>query len=152
VRPPAQRDPGRWTEVNGALEREFRFDDFAQALVFVNRVGELAEAADHHPDIELRYTHSQVSRLSGDRQGTPHDLTPMKALPLDSGSRLGRAPSGGRACPVTLPLHVIARLLGSGLLLYGAGKGSPRELLTTTYPQVEGAVRAQRGVCGARTS
>jgi len=45
----------RWTEVNGALEREFRFDDFAQALAFVNRVGELAEAADHHPDIELRY-------------------------------------------------------------------------------------------------
>jgi 4a-hydroxytetrahydrobiopterin dehydratase len=37
------------------LEREFRFDDFAQALAFVNRVGELAEAADHHPDIELRY-------------------------------------------------------------------------------------------------
>jgi hypothetical protein len=76
----------------------------------------------------------------------------MKALPLDSGSRLGRAPSGGRAFPVTLPLHVIARLLGSGLLLYGAGKGSPRELLTTAYPQVEGAVRAQRGVRGARTS
>jgi 4a-hydroxytetrahydrobiopterin dehydratase len=51
----------RWTEVNGALEREFRFDDFAQALAFVNRVGELAEAADHHPDIELRYNRGHAA-------------------------------------------------------------------------------------------
>jgi len=44
-----------WSEVDGALEREFRFDDFAQALAFVNRVGELAEAANHHPDIAIHY-------------------------------------------------------------------------------------------------
>jgi 4a-hydroxytetrahydrobiopterin dehydratase len=31
------------------LERVFRFKDFAQALAFTNRVGELAEAEDHHP-------------------------------------------------------------------------------------------------------
>jgi len=45
----------RWTEVDRALEREFRFDDFAQALAFVNRVAELAEAANHHPDIEVHF-------------------------------------------------------------------------------------------------
>ena len=33
------------------LERVFQFDDFAQALAFTNRVGELAEAMDHHPAI-----------------------------------------------------------------------------------------------------
>ena len=44
-----------WTEVDGALEREFRFRDFAEALAFVNRVGELAEAADHHPDVSIHW-------------------------------------------------------------------------------------------------
>lgn len=31
------------------LEREFSFDDFAEALAFTNRVGEAAEAEGHHP-------------------------------------------------------------------------------------------------------
>ena len=47
--------PSGWLEVNGALEREFQFADFAEALAFVNRVGEAAEAADHHPDIEIHW-------------------------------------------------------------------------------------------------
>jgi 4a-hydroxytetrahydrobiopterin dehydratase len=47
--------PSGWAEVDGALEREFRFADFAEALAFVNRVGELAEEANHHPDIEIRW-------------------------------------------------------------------------------------------------
>ncbi len=37
------------------LEREFKFDDFRQALDFVNEVGELAEEQGHHPDIYLGY-------------------------------------------------------------------------------------------------
>ncbi len=37
------------------LEREFRFSDFAQALAFTMRVGELAEAEDHHPRIVLEW-------------------------------------------------------------------------------------------------
>jgi 4a-hydroxytetrahydrobiopterin dehydratase len=45
--------PEGWSEVDGALQREFRFPNFAEALAFVNRVGELAEAENHHPDIEL---------------------------------------------------------------------------------------------------
>jgi 4a-hydroxytetrahydrobiopterin dehydratase len=47
--------PAGWAEVDRALEREFRFRDFAEALAFVNRVGELAEAEDHHPDIALHW-------------------------------------------------------------------------------------------------
>ena len=49
------RYPEGWGEVDGALERTFEFKDFAEALAFVNRVGEAAEAADHHPDIEIRW-------------------------------------------------------------------------------------------------
>ena len=35
------------------LKREFRFNNFREALDFVNRVGALAEEQAHHPDIEL---------------------------------------------------------------------------------------------------
>lgn len=37
------------------LEKEFEFADFRQALDFANRVGELAEAQGHHPDIHLAW-------------------------------------------------------------------------------------------------
>ena len=44
-----------WPEVDGALERTFVFEDFRAALDFVDRVGDLAEAENHHPDIRLSY-------------------------------------------------------------------------------------------------
>ena len=47
--------PEGWAEVDGALEREFRFGDFAEALAFVNRVGELAEREGHHPDVAIQW-------------------------------------------------------------------------------------------------
>jgi 4a-hydroxytetrahydrobiopterin dehydratase len=47
--------PDGYALVNGALQREFRFKDFAEALAFVNRVGELAEREGHHPDIEIHW-------------------------------------------------------------------------------------------------
>lgn len=37
------------------LQRDFEFDDFVQALEFVNRIGSLAEAEGHHPSILLEY-------------------------------------------------------------------------------------------------
>ncbi len=37
------------------LEREFKFQDFRAALDFTNRVGELAEQQNHHPDIYLAW-------------------------------------------------------------------------------------------------
>ena len=47
---------GDWTVVDGHhLEKEYRFDDFRQALAFTNRVGELAEEQGHHPDIHLSW-------------------------------------------------------------------------------------------------
>ena len=47
--------PEGWAEVDGALVRELRFGGFAEALAFVNRVGELAERENHHPDIDIRW-------------------------------------------------------------------------------------------------
>ena len=42
-----------WSREGDEMVREWKFDDFAAALAFVNRVGEAAEAANHHPDIHL---------------------------------------------------------------------------------------------------
>jgi len=47
--------PHGWHEVDDKLEREFMFNDFLQAVAFVNRVAELAESENHHPDIEIHY-------------------------------------------------------------------------------------------------
>lgn len=43
------------------LTREFKFSNFAQALAFTNRVGELAEAENHHPEIFLEWGRATVS-------------------------------------------------------------------------------------------
>ena len=42
-----------WRVEDGALVREWKLEDFAQALDFVQRIGALAEQANHHPDILL---------------------------------------------------------------------------------------------------
>ena len=47
--------PTDWTEVDGALQRTFELESFPAALDFVNRVGSLAEAENHHPDIAISY-------------------------------------------------------------------------------------------------
>ncbi len=49
-----KRFPG-WELKDGEITRLYKFTDFRAALAFVNRAGELAEAADHHPDIDIRY-------------------------------------------------------------------------------------------------
>jgi 4a-hydroxytetrahydrobiopterin dehydratase len=42
-----------WTREGDQIVREWRFEDFAGAIEFVNRVAEVAEEANHHPDILL---------------------------------------------------------------------------------------------------
>jgi 4a-hydroxytetrahydrobiopterin dehydratase len=41
---------GDWAEVDGKLHRELTFGDFSEAWAFMQRVAELAEELDHHPD------------------------------------------------------------------------------------------------------
>ena len=62
---------------DGALEREFRFADFAEALAFVNRVAELAEEADHHPDIEIHWNRVRLrwwTHVTGTITDRDHEL------------------------------------------------------------------------------
>jgi 4a-hydroxytetrahydrobiopterin dehydratase len=44
-----------WERDGGSLVRTVELDDFPQAIMVVARVGELAERADHHPDIDIRW-------------------------------------------------------------------------------------------------
>ena len=48
-------------EKKDSLIKEFKFDDFMQALAFVNKVGALAENANHHPDIFLSWGKVKIS-------------------------------------------------------------------------------------------
>ena len=68
--------PASWSESGGALEREFSFESYRAGLEFLNRVAELAEAENHHPDLNLRYkkvavrwsTHSAGGVTDRDRE------------------------------------------------------------------------------------
>ncbi|HEX4952165.1 MAG TPA: 4a-hydroxytetrahydrobiopterin dehydratase [Thermoanaerobaculia bacterium] len=53
---------GGWQVVAGHhLEKEFRFKNFREALAFTNRVGELAEEVNHHPDLTLAWGRAKVT-------------------------------------------------------------------------------------------
>jgi 4a-hydroxytetrahydrobiopterin dehydratase len=65
-----------WGEQDDALVREFELPTFPAAIEFVDRLAELAESEDHHPDIDIRYrrvtvrwtTHSAGGITEKDRE------------------------------------------------------------------------------------
>jgi len=67
-----QAVPPGWTEENDALVRTVQRADFVEALALVQEIAKLAEAANHHPDIDIRYrtvrlalsTHSAGSKIT----------------------------------------------------------------------------------------
>ena len=58
-----------WKLEGGEIVREFSFADFAEALRFVNAVGDKAEAANHHPDIDICYNKVKLALISHDAGG-----------------------------------------------------------------------------------
>jgi 4a-hydroxytetrahydrobiopterin dehydratase len=60
--------PG-WTVKNDAITKTYKHDSFAEAIVFVNAVAHLAELADHHPDIDIRYTTITIAITTHDQGG-----------------------------------------------------------------------------------
>ena len=58
-----------WRADDGHLKRRFEFANFAKSLAFVNQVGELAEAADHHPDITFGWGYAELAVTTHDRGG-----------------------------------------------------------------------------------
>lgn len=77
--------PEGWREEDDALVREFEFDSFAAGIAFVDRLAEVADRENHHPDIDIRYrrvlvrwsTHSAGGVTDRDRElaGRTSELT-----------------------------------------------------------------------------
>lgn len=58
-----------WGFQDNTIRRQFQFPTFRAAVAFVNRVADLAEAADHHPDITITYTKILLVLSSHDEGG-----------------------------------------------------------------------------------
>ena len=58
-----------WRAISGALHTRFRTKNFATGLQLVNQIGEAAEEANHHPDLDLRYPHLNIRLSSHDASG-----------------------------------------------------------------------------------
>ena len=58
-----------WELVGGRLVKTVECEGFVGSLAFVNEVGVLAEAANHHPDIDIRYNRVTLALMTHDSGG-----------------------------------------------------------------------------------
>ena len=73
-----------WSERPDALERDFSFEDFADAIAFVNRVAEVAGELDHHPDILVHGRNKVRLTLSSPSEGGLTDADHALARRIDA--------------------------------------------------------------------
>ncbi|MGD8607557.1 MAG: 4a-hydroxytetrahydrobiopterin dehydratase [Myxococcales bacterium] len=64
-----QLDEGWQINGEGHLERTYSFSDFASAMAFANRVGEVAESQNHHPDLHVAWGRCTVEIWTHKIQG-----------------------------------------------------------------------------------
>jgi 4a-hydroxytetrahydrobiopterin dehydratase len=70
-----------WTFEDDALHAHFETGDFATGLRLVNKIGEAAESANHHPDLLLTYPSVDVTLSSHDAGGvTSRDIAMARAI------------------------------------------------------------------------
>jgi 4a-hydroxytetrahydrobiopterin dehydratase len=73
-----------WRVEGDALVRDLILDDFAAGLAFVNRVGEAAEAANHHPDVHLHSYNRVRLKLSTHSEGRVTEKDHALAAQIDA--------------------------------------------------------------------
>lgn len=70
-----------WQVVNQELKRTFKFNDFIEAIAFVNQLVQPAESLGHHPDISISYNKVIISLKTHDAGGlTEKDFELAQAL------------------------------------------------------------------------
>ena len=70
-----------WLIDGAMLYKRFEFPNFAESLNFVNKVGAIAEKADHHPDITFGWGYAELRTMTHDRGGiTDVDLELIKKI------------------------------------------------------------------------
>jgi 4a-hydroxytetrahydrobiopterin dehydratase len=72
-----------WELEKKHLERTFEFDEFSEAIDFVNSVAEVAEDEEHHPDIDIRFNKVRLV-LSTHSKGGLTDLDFSLAERIDT--------------------------------------------------------------------
>jgi 4a-hydroxytetrahydrobiopterin dehydratase len=78
-----------WAVEDGRLIRHWTHADFVQAMDFVNRVAQLAEQHNHHPDIDIRYNRVKLALVSHDAGGiTTRDASMARQLSAQSWASL----------------------------------------------------------------
>ena len=55
-----------WNVEEGALVRTYEAPDFLRGITFVQQIAKVAEAANHHPDIDIRWTKVTLSFITHD--------------------------------------------------------------------------------------
>lgn len=75
---------GEWRRDGQAIARDIQLADFAAAIALVNRVAELAQAADHHPDILVHGWNKVRLTLSTHSQGGLTDADFALAAQIDA--------------------------------------------------------------------
>ena len=79
--------PG-WELAGSDIVKEYKFADFKAALDFVNQVGERAEAANHHPDIDIRWNKVKLALSTHSEGGlTNNDFTLAAEIESLAGTR-----------------------------------------------------------------
>ncbi len=58
-----------WEQCDTCIERTFEFEDFAEAIDFVNGVAEIAEDVEHHPDIDIRWNKVRLQLCTHSKGG-----------------------------------------------------------------------------------
>ncbi len=82
-----------WSRKGEAIVKTYDFTTFADAMAWVNRVADAAEAANHHPDFDIRFSRVVVSLATHDSGGvTALDFT--LARTMDALAGLPKAPDG----------------------------------------------------------
>jgi 4a-hydroxytetrahydrobiopterin dehydratase len=77
-----------WSRRGDTLVKTYAFDKFAEGITFVDRVAAAADAMDHHPDIDIRYTKVTMTLSTHDAGGvTQTDLKLAEKIESMSASR-----------------------------------------------------------------
>lgn len=75
------KEVSRWERRGDNIVRTFKFRNFVKAMEFVNKVAELAEKANHHPDILINYNRVTFSLTTHDVGGlTARDFKLAKRI------------------------------------------------------------------------
>ena len=61
--------PEGWERQGDEIEKTFELPSFPDAIAFVTEIAERAEAADHHPDLDIRYRKVRVALSTHDAGG-----------------------------------------------------------------------------------